>query len=143
LNYFDQEGMLPNTAADRLGLRLNSDFNVTDRLSTGVDLALRRNWYVESNNQGDVYFRIFHDTPPTVMGQYPDGTYGWSRNNHNPLAYAREWGTVNRTTLNGTISGKADYELLEGLAIRTQGSVRADSWDYDNWRNQAQFRDYF
>lgn len=143
LNYFDQHGMLPTTGANRYGLRLNTDYNITSRLTAGADLALRRNWYIESNNQGDVYFRIFHDTPPTVMGQYPDGTYGWSRNNHNPLAYAREWGEVNRTMLNGTISGKLDYELLEGLAVRTQASARVDNWNYSNWRNQGEFRDYF
>ena len=143
LNYFDQDGMLPNTAADRAGIRLNTDFNITEKFTTGVDLALRRNSYIESNNQGDVYFRAFHDTPPTVMAQYPDGTYGWSRNNHNPLAYAKEWGLVEQTTLSGTINGKADYQLLDGLAVRTLASAKVDSWDYDNWRNQLEFRNFF
>ena len=143
LNYFDQEGMLANTGAERYGLRLNTDYTLTDRLTAGADLALRQQWYIESNNQDQVYFRAFHDTPPTVMARYPDGTYGWSRNNHNPLAYAEAWGTLERTTLNGTLTGKLDYELLDGLAIRTQASVQEESWDYDNWRNQAVFRDYF
>jgi TonB-linked SusC/RagA family outer membrane protein len=90
-----------------------------------------------------VYFRLFHDTPPTVMAQYPDGTYGWSRNNHNPLAYAKEWGTIEQTTLNGIVRGKADYEIVEGLAVRTMASANVESWNYDNWRNELQFRDYF
>jgi TonB-linked SusC/RagA family outer membrane protein len=143
LNYLDHEGMTPNTAADRIGARLNSDFNVNSKLTAGIDLALRRATDVESNNQGDVFFRMMHDTPPTVMPKYPDGTYGWSRNNHNPLAYAEAWGLRNRATFYGSANTKVDYELFDGFTIRTQASAQLLNGTYKDWRNQAEFRDYF
>jgi TonB-linked SusC/RagA family outer membrane protein len=143
LNYLNHQGMTPNTSADRIGARLNSDFNVNSRLTAGLDLALRRNTDEESNNQGDVFFRMMHDTPPTVMPKYPDGTYGWSRNGHNPLAYAEAWGLRDRATLYGSANAKADYELFDGFAIRTQASAQMTDGTYKDWRNQAEFRDYF
>src|SRR5690606_19072294 len=143
LNYMDQEGMIPNTAADRYGLRLNTDFYPLDRLHTGVDIALRRTSDVEPNNMGGVLFNMFHDTPPMTVAKYPDGTYGWSDNGHNPLAYAEAWGTRTRSYRHGMINGRADYELLSGLTLRTLGSVQMGDWEYRDWRNQAQFRDYW
>jgi TonB-linked SusC/RagA family outer membrane protein len=143
LNYFDHEGMIPQTSADRVGIRLNTDMNVTQRLTTGLDLAVRRETDEEPHELGGVLFRMFHDTPPTVMPVYPDGTYGWSRNNHNPLAYAEAYGRLDRSLLHGTINGKADYQLFENFSIRTLASGKFGSWDYRNWRNEATFRDYF
>jgi TonB-linked SusC/RagA family outer membrane protein len=143
LNYFDHQGMTAQTAADRIGMRLNTDFNVTDRLQTGVDVALRQTSDMEPHQMGDMLFRMFHDTPPTVMARYPDGTYGWSRNNHNPLAYAEATGRRDRETTHGTLTGRADYNLFEGFTIRTLGSVQSNSHRYKDWRNQIEFRNYF
>ncbi|MBW3628909.1 MAG: TonB-dependent receptor [Gemmatimonadetes bacterium] len=142
-NYMDHQGMLPNTAADRVGARLNSDFNINERLTAGVDLALRRNTDVESHEQGQVLFRMFHDTPPTVRAQFPDGTYGWSRNNHNPLAYAEAFGDRNRAQLYGSANAKADYQLFEGFTIRTQASAQVLNGTFKDFRNQVSFTDFF
>jgi TonB-linked SusC/RagA family outer membrane protein len=142
LNYFDHQGMLPQTSADRIAVRLNTDFDVTERLQAGVDVNLRQTSDMEPHDIGGVTFRMFHDTPPWVMAKYPDGTYGWSKNNHNPLAYAEESGRRDREVTHGTLSAKADYQLLDGLTVRTLGSAQTGSWRLKDWRNQVQWRDY-
>ena len=143
LNVMDQKGLLPQTEADRYSLRLNTDFYPTERLTTGIDLALRRTSDMEPNNMGGVLWNMFHDTPPTVVAKYPDGTYGWSDNGHNPLAYAEAYGTRTREYRHGQINLKADYRLFEGLTIRTLGSIQAGNWRYEDWRNDVEFRDYW
>src|SRR5690606_18939138 len=143
LNYLDQEGMIPNTRADRYGLRLNTDFYPTSKLHLGADLALRRSSDMEPNNMGGVLWNMFHDTPPMTVAKYPDGTYGWSDNGHNPLAYAEAYGTRTRTYRHGLLNTRADYDLLDGLAIRTQASVQLGDWEYRDWRNEVFFRDYW
>ena len=143
LNYLDQDGMIPNTAADRYGLRLNTDFYPTEKLHAGVDVALRRSSDTEPNNMGGVLWNMFHDTPPMTVAKYPDGTYGWSDNGHNPLAYAEAWGVRERSYRHGLINARADYEILQGLNVRTQASAQLGDWQYRDWRNEVYFRDYW
>src|SRR5439155_815115 len=71
LSYMDQEGMLPNTAAQRQGLRLNTDFAPSSRLRVGLDVTLRRNWDLQPRDLGEALFRMFHDTPPTTVAKFP------------------------------------------------------------------------
>ncbi|GAC1516843.1 MAG: TonB-dependent receptor [Gemmatimonadaceae bacterium] len=142
-NYMEQQGMLPNAGANRYGLRFNSDFQPTPRIQTGIDLALRRTWDTESSAMGDALFRMFHDVPPTIVPRYPDGTYGWSQNGHNPLAYAEAAGRHDQQYLHGTVTPKADFTLLPGLTLRTLAAVQAGSWKDETWRNETVFRDYF
>ena len=50
LNYFDQHGMVPNTGADRYGLRLNSDFNITEKLTAGLGAQFVDDRFSSANN---------------------------------------------------------------------------------------------
>ncbi|HET8656437.1 MAG TPA: TonB-dependent receptor [Longimicrobiaceae bacterium] len=143
LNYMNQQGLIAQTAADRYSLRLNSDFHPTKKLDTGLDVALRRTSNIEPQNMGGVLWNMFHDAPPTTMAKYPDGTYGWGSTGNNPLAYAEAWGRNTTKYLHGRVDAKADYQLLDGLTIRTLGSVQAGDYGYRSWRNQADFHDYW
>jgi TonB-linked SusC/RagA family outer membrane protein len=150
-NYMDQGGLMANTGATRSGVRLNTDFRPGKRLQAGIDLALRRTWDVEPNMMGEALFRMFHDTPPTIQAKYPscsaspeDNTcYGWSQNKHNSVAYAEASGLHTRENWNGTLSAKADYELLPGFMVRALASVQASSYQGDSWRNAVVFADYW
>lgn len=124
-------------------MRLNTDINLTDRLTAGLDLALRRSTDVEPHEWGGVAFRMFHDTPPTTIAKYPDGTYGWSRNGHNPLAYAEAYGREEESYVHGTINGTADYQLSDNFAISGVASAKVGSSELRDWRNEAEFRDYW
>ncbi|MGH7574603.1 MAG: SusC/RagA family TonB-linked outer membrane protein [Longimicrobiales bacterium] len=143
VNYLDQQGTSPQVDADRIGVRLNTDVNVSDRLTTAFDLAVRRSTDAEPREQGDVLFRMFHDTPPTVMPRYPDGTYGHSQNNRNPLLTAEATGRRDRSFLNGTVTARTDYRLFDSFTLRGQASVVAENRDDTTWRPQTAFRDFF
>jgi TonB-linked SusC/RagA family outer membrane protein len=143
LNAMDQRGLVAQTGADRYLVRLNTDYHPTKRLSTGLDVTLRRTSDTEPNNMGGVLWNMFHDTPPTTMARYPDGTYGWSDNGNNPLAYAEAYGTRARKYTHGLLNAKADYTLATGLTLRTLASVQNGNWSYSDWRNQQNFVDYF
>jgi len=142
LNYLNHQGMTPLVGADRVGLRINTDMTLTERLTGALDLSLRRSTDSEPQNQGQVLFRMFHDTPPTVVPKYPDGTYGWSPNRHNPLAYAEDSGRNDRMFLNGMATARLDYELFPGLSIRSLASVGVGVDKNRTFRNQAVYRDY-
>ncbi len=154
LSYMDQAGMLPNTAANRQGLRLNTDFAPNSRLRAGVDITLRRNWDLQPRDLGEALFRMFHDTPPTTVSKYPSEPatcpsppatciYGWSPNNRNPLAAAEASGRHTFNHLHATINTRADYQLLPGLALRGLASVYARSSRELDWQNLVVFRDYW
>ena len=142
LNVLDQDGMIPNTGAERQSLRLNTDFGVSERLKAGVDVALTREENAEPSDVGGVLFRMFHDTPPMTMAKYPDGSYGISDNGRNPLA-AAELGRRTRKTDYGLVHLKGSYEILSGLRLMANASVQATAFSDENFREEYTFRDYF
>lgn len=143
LNDMNQKGMIPQTDADRYALRLNTDYHPTKKLSTGLDIALRKTGNERPHNLGGVLWNMFHDTPPTTEARYPDGTYGWSANGNNPLAYAQAWGAAREDYLHSLINARADYQLLPGLFVRTQASGQVGDYEYKDWQNRATFHDYW
>jgi TonB-linked SusC/RagA family outer membrane protein len=143
VNGMNQEGMVTNTSANRYGLRLNTDFNLSSRLTSGVDLALQRTANSEPNRMGDLIFFLFHDTPPMVQAVYPDGTYGWSDTGRNSVAYAEKSGIHTLTNFLGSVNGRLQYQLTDALKIRTIASARRTDLTDRNFRAQQTFYDYF
>jgi TonB-linked SusC/RagA family outer membrane protein len=143
LNGMDQQGMVTNTSANRYGLRLNTDFNLSSRLKAGADVSLQRMQDSEPNRMGDLIFYLFHDTPPMVQAVYPDGTYGWSDTGRNSVAYAEKSGIHRRTTFLGDVKGNLEYELTDGLKVRALASARRSDLSDRNFRAQQTFYDYF
>jgi TonB-linked SusC/RagA family outer membrane protein len=143
LNAMDQGGMLPNTHADRYGLRLNTDWNITERFDAGLDVALRTESNDEPHNIGGVYHQMFHGTPPMTVAKYPDGKYDFGDTGWNPLAAAETSGLRTREYTHGLVSAKANYALFDGLTLRTNASVQHGSWNYEDFRNENVFYDYW
>ncbi len=143
LNYMREGGLMPTTGATRHAVRLNTDFNPSDRISAGLDVAGSRRWTINPSLNWESTFYLIHDTPPTVVAQYPDGTWGWSDTNRNPLVYAEESGDRQRATWQGTVTGRFNYKILPGWAeIQTTASVRYDHYTNTEFRTQQAFRDY-
>jgi len=144
VNYMKEEGLMPTTGADRYGVRLNTDFRASDRVTAGFDIAASRRWDVVPALNWESTFFLIHDTPPTVASQFPDGTYGWSDTGRNPLAYANESGDEQRKFYQGTVTGRLNYDLLPGWAqLQFLGSVRYDNTERQWFRTNERFMDYF
>jgi TonB-linked SusC/RagA family outer membrane protein len=115
-NHFDQRGIL--TAENfykRTTLRGNSDFNVSRHLTASADLMFMDEKVVRPRGEGDAQFRALHDTPPTSVAFYPDGTYGWSKSAFNPVALLREQGWNDSRWRTGSINTRAAYDFKNGL----------------------------
>ncbi len=148
LNYFNQEGILPNSDLRRYTIRLNSDHKFGKRLKVGNTLAISRS---EANTVGNVnansntkdwigrllaanpYKPIFdaegdyaglNAGDPDAEGQldYLNEHPIWNmETNYNRVVRNRIWGSV-----------FADYEILEGLVFHTMGSI---DWSFN--KNEA------
>lgn len=131
----DQQGILTtDNYYQKLQLRANTDFNISKRLSAAVDLVAQREKVLFPNGSGDAFFRALHDTPPTVVAVYPDGSYGWGGGfGRNPVANLREEGYAKNRYMYSSLNARGSYQVLDGLTFRVIGSVS------DNERRELRF----
>jgi TonB-linked SusC/RagA family outer membrane protein len=127
VNYFDQGGVLPNFNAEGQGVRLNTNFKVTEALKVEAKINYRQRKRQEPTGAGDVYWGLWHHNNWTVP-QYPDGTYGLSINGQNAFMYANESGTWNETRDYLMTSLQASLEIVDGLVLTSQygGFIESD-----------------
>ncbi len=135
LNYMNEEGMMANTGTDRYGVRLNTDFQMSEQISGGVDLSANRRWDVIPAENWASTFYIIHDTPPTRRTKFSDGSYGLNLFGRSPLASAEVSGNEQRVFWEGTATGRVNYEFIPGWAeLRTQASFDFGSMDWELFR---------
>lgn len=140
LDYMREDGMMANTGADRYGLRLNTDFRATDRISGGLDVAGSQRSDVIPGNSGGAMFFIIHDTPPTRPVKTEDGMYGLNLFGFNPIAYARETGQEERTFTQGTVTGRLNFDVLPGwIDLQTLASIRYDNTDWERFFTDSRY----
>lgn len=140
LDYMREDGMMANTGADRYGLRLNTDFRATDRISGGLDVAGNRRSDVIPGNANQAMFFIIHDTPPTRPVMTDDGMYGLNLFGFNPVAYARETGQEERTLTQGTVTGRLNIDVLpEWLELQTLASIRYDNNGWERFFTDSRY----
>jgi len=116
MNYMEEGGMMANTGMNRYGVRLNTDFQPSERLSAGVDVSGSRRWDIVPAEDWASTFYIVHDTPPTRKTRYSDGTYGLNLFGRSPLASAEISGDEQRVFWEGTLTGRLNYDILPGWA---------------------------
>lgn len=135
LNYMSEEGLMPNTGTDRYGIRLNSDFQMTDRISGGLDISANRRWDIIPAENWASTFYIVHDTPPTRRTQKSDGTYGLNLFGRSPLASAEVSGDEQRVFWEGKVTGRLNYDIIPGWAeFQTLASFDYGSMDWELFR---------
>ena len=127
-NYFDQEGVLrAETYYKRYTMRGNSTFNISKRLTAQANLTLMDEKTVRPRGEGDAEFRMFHDTPPTSLARYPDGSYGFTKSAFNPLAMLLEEGNIKNRWITTSVNTLATYALENGFKFG--GQFEADNKD--------------
>ncbi|MBT28535.1 MAG: hypothetical protein CMO01_02660 [Thalassobius sp.] len=145
LNYFDQEGILPNSDMKRYTIRLNSDHKFGKRLKVGNTLAISRS---EANTVGNVdgnintknwIGRLLQANPYKPIFDPIDGDYaGLSAQDADAeaqLDYQNEHPIWNMETnydkeVRNRIWGSvfADYEIINGLTFHSMASV---DWSFN------------
>jgi TonB-linked SusC/RagA family outer membrane protein len=141
LNYTGQEGTIEGTLFDRLGARINSEFDLTKHLKIGQNLAVSRtqrsgeqilNAQSVMGGQGDAVINTALMMFPTISVYDPATLSGYGHGTipdaeiylYNPVGIREMFSsTENHTRIIGNIF--ANINILEGLEYRI--NVAADS----------------
>lgn len=139
-NYFKQMGIFPNRNAERYSLRVNNDLKIFSNLNLSADLAIKRNERSTTNDTGALYHRMIHGSQWAVP-QYPDGTYGLSKQGWNPLLISDPayYGTDKRT--NDYIKGV--WEIIKNLTFTTQYGLELMKMNRANFLPTYEVRNYW
>jgi TonB-linked SusC/RagA family outer membrane protein len=136
VNYFNENGILKDNNYERVSIRSNNEYRISDRLKFGNNISLSR-W--NSNNKPFSLFTDAYNAAPIYKAKNEDGTYGFTTLSDvgNPLAKLeytddKTWG--NRFMGNFF----TDIHLKKNLKFRSSYGL-----DYDNSRGanyQQRFR---
>lgn len=125
-NYFDQKGLVTNMDFSRITVRLNTDINITKKLTFSADMSARLSNRTEPQDVGAgsawLQFQSVNIAPTTV-NKYSDGTWGPA---DNPIRLQLEGGKHEYKSNLITGNFRANYELVKGLTISGIASVNYD-----------------
>ena len=143
-NYFNQEGLYPNQDSQRYGIRINNDLELSQDLNVRADINLSRKNRYTFNNEGNVYHRMIHSSQFTVP-RFPDGTYGLSRQGHNPLAWTDTEivGATESTSDAALINLQATWDILDNLSFTSQYGIDVNKYSSLTNIPTYEIRDYF
>jgi TonB-linked SusC/RagA family outer membrane protein len=126
-NYLDQKGLIQNMDYSRLTVRLNTNIEVTSKLSFTADMAAKLGDRKEpqDNGEGSAWFQFGQAAVmnPTIVDKYTDGTWGIGRGDGNPIRIQQEGGIFDYKDNLITGNFRADYKLLKGLTLSGVASV--------------------
>lgn len=126
LGYINQQGTMLNTYLKRYSVRVNTNFNIKDRIRVGENAYIYNKVNPQQGNQGEgspitTAFRESSIIPVyDIMGNYAGTKAGDLGNARNP--YADVARTANNVQNAWNISGNvyAEVDLLRHLTVRTQ-----------------------
>jgi TonB-linked SusC/RagA family outer membrane protein len=144
VNYFDQDGIIPNASSNQKSIRLNTDYKVSNRITLSGDFNYRlKNYTSQIEDDGENMWKLMWASSNFAVPRYPDGTYGLSSDGISPLAIAELKGTSKYESNNGLINLKADIELFKGLNFQTQYGITINSLNEKTFHNAYEIRDYY
>ena len=143
-NYFDQKGVVIETNYERIGLRMNSNYNfLNNRVTIGENLSVtrgKREWLDSGfggTSEGGPY-RVKSILPVrTEDGRFAGPPGGGFSDRDNPVALANDNrdDVINNVKVVGNVY--ATIEIIKGLNFRTNFGI-----DYDNIFTRDIFRTY-
>jgi TonB-linked SusC/RagA family outer membrane protein len=138
LSYFNQDGVVKGGGYERLTLRLNTEYKITDRITIGENISISKDktkngpdliwgglltepvipvYLPEYEQEGKNEYSIFHPTTWTDGG--------------NPMgALARNFDVTDYLRTVGNLFAR--FDLVEGLQFETKFAFYLSSWE-NNW----------
>jgi TonB-linked SusC/RagA family outer membrane protein len=136
VNYFNENGILKDNNYERVSIRSNNEYRISNRLKFGNNISLSR-W--NSNNKPFSLFTDAYNAAPIYNAKNEDGTYGFTTLSDvgNPLAKLEY---TDDETWGNRFMGNffTDIHLKKNLKFRSSYGL-----DYDNSRGanyQQRFR---
>jgi len=114
LGYFKQEGIVPKSDFERVTIRLNNQFNLTDNIRAGVNLTATPS---KQQNAPGVISNLYRAWPTDVPFN-PDGSFAEVRGGGNPLATI-EFTNSETNRINSLGNGYLEIDFLKGFTART------------------------
>ncbi|MEM8889605.1 MAG: SusC/RagA family TonB-linked outer membrane protein [Bacteroidota bacterium] len=161
--YKNQDGIALGTNFQRINIRANSDFNISDKIKVGQSLALSR---AETDPEPyafsrSVYYKAIAQVPyfspygvnpnPANDPSAPPRTrsFYWGGGDNpealirNPLDYQNFWSRDNDQD-NVQANLYLQYEIIDGLSFKTSGSFnQTDAKIFTRTRTMSQPQEYF
>ena len=123
MGYFNQEGIITKSNYERVTLKLNNSYNITNFIKIGNNIAVTP--YKRQNTNGNAVF-VAYRAWPTLEPFQPDGTYTPVPGVGNVLAdieYTNSFDNGLRTV--GNFYGDVDF--LKGIKFRSSFGVDIDN----------------
>ena len=121
-SYLDQDGIILNSNFKRLTSRLNTDFNITDKLKIGQSISYTNAINNRINAAGAGNLSVIREllVRPPIMSMYlPDGSLnGYSLGRRNPVGIAKYATNLNKS--NRIIGSQyLEYQIIPDLIFRS------------------------
>ncbi|WP_372934596.1 TonB-dependent receptor [Mariniphaga sediminis] len=141
LRYQDIEGIVSNFSDKTNEVRINTDFNVSEKLKVSFDINFRSS---EDRQPYDGVFFVFNYMLHATKFSYPQyktGEYGLGPQNNNPLIFAELSGLRKRKNdyLIGKI--KADYQIFSDLKYTLEYGARNSLTEVSAFKNKYRNED--
>ncbi len=138
LNYMEQEGILRGSDFNRIGIRVNGDVKVSEKLDVRANITANRsidnNGNFAADGWGAIPFQAIVMAPTTpIKDEFGNYTVfkGTPWGGTNPVGFSQM--DMNRKTLNRVISNvEFNYQLIPNLSLKVSAGV-----DFNNITNDA------
>lgn len=140
VNHMSQDGMLKNVKSERVGFRLNTDFQIKDNLKARADVSFNRRENDKPTRWESAIGAIVGSSPTTVL-QYPNGVYGLNKDNTNALAALEVGGMHESVKKDLTLKIGADLGITNDLSLKTDLSYKNQTDRYKKFTAAYDFVD--
>ncbi|MVZ64761.1 SusC/RagA family TonB-linked outer membrane protein [Sphingobacterium sp. DK4209] len=117
LGYFDQGGILENTKFRRYNFRLNSDLQISQKLSAAIDFFFTKSEMKEPAVGTNSVFHWMRRIPANQAGILSNGQYGEGWNGDNSIAKARDGGLNLVNPMNSVFNIDLKYKPIDGMTV--------------------------
>ncbi|MEO6001239.1 MAG: TonB-dependent receptor [Chitinophagaceae bacterium] len=142
VNFFDQDGVIPNSNSRQPGIRFNTDYKVSNKITLSGDFNYRLKDYHQPT-YAESSIKYMWASSNFAVPRYPDGTYGLSSDGISPLVQAELRGLSYFKNNFGVANVKADIEILKGLKFQTQYGLTLNGLNQKIYSNAYTIRDYY
>jgi TonB-linked SusC/RagA family outer membrane protein len=119
LGYFNQQGIIPKSSYERITLKFNNTYHLTEQIRVGTNLGFTP--YRQQNTNGNAPFVVYR-AQPTITPLQSDGSYSPVPGVGNVLADIEYTNSFNKgiRSVNNLF---AEADLLKGLTLRSSIAV--------------------
>lgn len=147
LGYTKQNGIVKNASNRQFNLRANVDIKLTARLKSKINLDYANTLTYEPTNPiswdsgtSEQTYRQVNRISPMVPYKNADGTYG-TISDGNPIAFQEAGAKGERQSDYITAFAEFSYDILDGLAVKANGSYYVKNQDYTLYRKEIQYNE--